>query len=118
MTPSTLAITGYLVTQQENETMDRGLELRVKGHLYEIREVNDEVLDSQQGFPMAEEGYKETLQSVADCSNSELVDRVANSIKEDIRSNEERPSNRSVRRDARMLLAEEGFVADNYLNTA
>lgn len=98
--------------------MDRSLELRVKGHLYEIREINDEVLDSQQGFPMAEEGYKKALQSVADCSNSELMDRVANSIKEDIRSSEERPSNRSVRRDARMLLAEEGFVADNYLNTA
>lgn len=105
-------------TQQENVAMDRSLELRIKGHLYEIREINDEVLDSQQGFPMSKEGYKKTLQSVADCSNPELVDQVANSIKEHIRSHEERPSNRSVRRDARMDLAEEGIVADSYLNRA
>lgn len=98
--------------------MDRSLELRIKGHLYEIREINDEVLDSQQGLPMAEEGYKKTLQSVADCSNPELVDRVADSIKGHIRSHKERPSNRSVRREARMDLAEEGIVADSYLNNA
>ncbi|SEG66437.1 hypothetical protein SAMN04488133_3103 [Halobellus limi] len=98
--------------------MDRRLELRIKGHLYEIREVNDQVLSSRQGFPMAEKGYQKTLKSVASCSNSELVDRVANNIKEQIRSREERPSNRSIRRDARMLLADEGIVADNYLNAA
>ncbi len=98
--------------------MDRGLELRIKGHLYEIREVNDQVLKSRQGFPMAENGYRKTLQSVASCSNPELVDRVANDIKDQIRSREERPNNRSIRRDARMLLADEGIVADNYLNSA
>lgn len=98
--------------------MDRGLELRIKGHLYEIREINDQVLGTRQGFPMAERGYQKTLQSVASCSNPELVDRVAKNVKEQIRSCEERPSNRSIRRDARMLLADEGIVADNYLNMA
>jgi len=98
--------------------MDRGLELRIKGHLYEIREINDQVLGTRQGFPMAEKGYEKTLQSVASCSNPELVDQIAYDIKDKIRSREERPSNRSIRRDARMLLADEGIVADNYLNKA
>lgn len=98
--------------------MGRGLELRIKGHLYEIREVNDQVIGTRQGFPMAEKGYKKTLQSVADCSKTELVDQVANNIKEQIRTQEERPSNQAIRRDARMLLADEGIVADTYLNTA
>jgi hypothetical protein len=98
--------------------MDRGLELRIKGHLYEIRETNDEVIDSRQGYPMAEKGYEKTLRSVANCANPELVDQVAENIKEHIRAREERPKNQSIRRDARMLLAEEEIVADRYLNTA
>lgn len=114
----TLTITDYIPIRQEGRHMDRGLELRIKGHLYEIREINDQVLDTRQGFPMAERGYQKTLQSVADCSNLELVDQVANKIKEHIRTREERPSNRAIRRDARLLLADEGIAADNYLNTA
>ncbi len=98
--------------------MDRDLELRIKGHLYEIRSVNDEVLDTRQGLPMAEDGYRKTLESVADCSGPEFVDRIAATIKEHIRDQAERPQNRTVRRDARMLLAEEGIVADEYLNRA
>jgi hypothetical protein len=98
--------------------VDRDLELRVNGHLYEITAVNDEVLESRQGFPAAERGYAKTLESVADCAGSELVDQVAESIKEHIRTHEERPNNRSVRRDARTLLAEEGIIADTYLNQA
>ena len=105
-------------TQLEVRDMDRGLELRIKGHLYEIRAINDDVLGTRQGYPVSEEAYERTLQSVADCSTPELVDQVAESIKEHIRTREERPSNQSLRRDARMLLAEEEIVADNYLNTA
>lgn len=98
--------------------MDRSLELRIKGHLYEISEINDDVLESRQGFPMAERGYRDTLKSVADCVGAEMIDKVAESIKEHIRTKGERPKNRSVRRNARMLLAEEGIVADSYLNKA
>jgi len=98
--------------------MDRGLELRIKGHLYEIRETNDEVIDSRQGYPMAEKGYEKTLQSVANCSNPELVDHVAQNIKDHICTREERPRNQSIRRNARMLLAEKDIVADHYLNKA
>jgi len=98
--------------------MHRDLELRVNGHLYEITAVNDEVLESRQGFPAAERGHSKTLASVADCGGRKLVDQVAESIKEYIRTHEERPTNRSVRRDARTLLAEEGIVADTYLNQA
>jgi len=115
---ATLAITEYIHSRRESGHMDRALELRIKGHIYEIREINDQVLGTRQGFPMAERGYQKTLQSVASCSNTELVDRVANKIKDQIHSREERPSNQSIRRDARMLLADEGIVADKYLNTA
>jgi hypothetical protein len=98
--------------------VNRDLELRIKGHLYEIAAVNDEVLGSRQGLPMAEAGYRKTLQSVAVCGNGELMDRVAENIKEHIRTQKDRPKNRSVRRDARQLLAEEGVVPDEYLNQA
>lgn len=98
--------------------MNRSLELRVKGHLYEIAAVNDEVLDTRQGLPMAEKGYWRTLTSVADCASAEMVDGVAESIKEHIRTEGNRPDNRSVRRDARMRIAEEGIVPDTYLNKA
>lgn len=98
--------------------MERSLELRIKGHLYEIQTVNDDVIESGQGLPRALQGYQKTLASVADCAGSELTDRVAEQIKDHIRSEEERPANRALRRDARMLLADEGIVADEYLNVA
>jgi len=98
--------------------MDRDLELRVKGHLYEIARVNDEVLESKQGFPMAEEGYRKTLESVAECAGPDLVDEVAENIREHIRNRHERPDNQSVRQDARFLLVDEGILPDDYLNRA
>lgn len=98
--------------------MKRSLELRIKGHLYEIGAVNDEVLGSGQGFPAAETDYKKTLESVADCAGAELVDAVANSVNDAIRTNGERPANQSVRKDARMRLADEDIVADKNLNRA
>lgn len=98
--------------------MNRSLELRIKGHLYEIAAVNDEVLDSRQGFPPAERGYWKTLESVADCAGAEMVDEVADTIKEHIQTEGERPENQSVRRDARMLLTGEGIAPDKYLNLA
>lgn len=98
--------------------MNRDAELRVKGHLYELDKLDDEHVDTKQGFHSAEQGYSRTLESVEDCAGIELVDRVAENIKEHIRSEGERPDNKSVRRDARMLLSEEGFVPDEYLNKA
>ncbi|AXG07825.1 hypothetical protein DU500_16090 [Haloplanus rubicundus] len=98
--------------------MNRDLELRIKGHLYEIEGVNDEVLGSEQGLPMSVRGYEKTLKSVANCGEDELVDQVAESIKEHIRTHEDRPENQTVRRDARMLLTEQGIAPDSYLNRA
>lgn len=98
--------------------MDRSEELRIKGHLYEIRTVNDEVLDSRQGFHISEEGYRKTLESVAACGGTDILDEVAEDIKDHIRTEEERPENRDLRRESRMRLAEEGIVADEYLNSA
>lgn len=116
--PPILAVRDYIPTRIGVYDVHRDLQLRIKGHLYEIATVNDEILGSRQGYPSAEGGYSKTLESVADCAGSELVDRVAESIKEHVRTYEERPTNRSVRRDARTLLAEEGIVADTYLNQA
>jgi hypothetical protein len=98
--------------------VNRDAELRVKGHLYELDKLDDEYLDTKQGFHSAEQGYSKTFESVAECAGTELVDQVAQNIKEHIQSEGERPDNRSVRRDARMLLSKEGFVADEYLNRA
>lgn len=98
--------------------MDRDLDLRIKGHLYELGTVNDDILGTRQGFHAAEQGYTSTLESVADCAGTEMVDRVAETIKEHIREREERPTNQSVRREARTMLSEEGFVVDGYLNKA
>ena len=113
-----LAVRDYIRARIGGHHVHRDLELRVNGHLYEITAVNDEVIGSRQGLPAAERGYAKTLESVADCAGCELVDQVAESIKDHIRTHEERPTNRSVRRDARTLLAGEGFVADTYLNQA
>lgn len=101
-----------------NTHMDRSEELRIKGHLYEIATVNDEVLESRQGFHSSEEGYRKTLESVVACAGTGMLDEVADEIKDHIRAEEERPENRDLRRDTRMRLAEEGIVADEYLNSA
>jgi hypothetical protein len=113
-----LAVRDYIRIRIGVHYVNRDLELRIKGHLYEIAAVNDDVLESRQGFPAAEHGYLKTLTSVADCADDKLVDQVAELIKEHIRTREERPTNRSVRQDARTLLAEEEIAADTYLNQA
>ena len=98
--------------------MDRDLEIRIKGHLYEIRELNDEVLESRQGFPMSEEGYEKTLRSVAEDAGAKQVDEVAEWIKDWIQSKEKRPPNRNVRREARKIISKGEFVIGEYLNAA
>jgi hypothetical protein len=113
-----LAVRGYIRTRIGVHDVHQDLGLRIKGHLYEITEVNGEVIGSEQGLPMSEKGYKKTLRSVANCGNDELIDQVAESIKEHIRTHKERPENRTVRRDARMLLTEQGITPDAYLNKA
>ena len=113
-----MAIPRYTIGRTGTDRMDRDLELRIKGHLYEIAAVNNEVLESKQGFPMAEKGYTKTLESVAECAGPDLVDEVAEDIKDYIRNEQERPNNQSVRRDARFLLVDEGIVPDTYLNRA
>lgn len=67
---------------------------------------------------MSVSGYEKTLRSVANCGDGELVDQVAEFIKEHIRTHEDRPENQTVRRDARMLLTEQGLSPDTYLNRA
>lgn len=98
--------------------LGRGAELRMKGHLYEIREMNDEVLGGRQGYPMAEKGYKRTLQEVIDCATVSQMDDVADYVKERIRENEERPPNRKIRKAARRIVSEAGHPASSYLNRA
>lgn len=102
----------------KEELNDRETELRIKGHLYEIMEVNDDVIGGQQGFHMAEQGYIKTLINVADCADPDAVDEVARYIKEHIRKTEERPANRKVRRTARTVVTEAGYPANRYLNSA
>lgn len=98
--------------------MDRDLELRIKGHLYEIGTVNDRVLESRQGFPASEGGYKSTLESVADVAGREFVDDVAAYIKEFIQEKEVRPENNAVRKEARKMVSRAGHPPDPYLNAA
>ena len=98
--------------------MERDLELRIKGHLYEIESVNDDVLGSRQGYPSSEEGYEKTLISVAEVAGLELMDEVAANIKGYIRENRERPANQKVRREARSLVSKAGYPPDEYLNAA
>lgn len=100
------------------ELTDRDLELRIKGHLYEIREVNDEAIGGQQGLPMAESGYRTTLFNVADCADASAIDEVAAHIKTYIQNHNERPPNREVRRHARSIVSEAGYPATSYLNRA
>lgn len=102
----------------EPKIPDRDTELRIKGHLYKIRAVNDEVLGSQQGLPMAEKGYETTLRNVADCADVKSVDKVAAYIKQYIQDRESRPPNRKVRRRARQEVSEAGYPPTSYLNAA
>lgn len=98
--------------------MERDIELRLKGHLYEIRSVNDEVLESRQGYPVAEGGYRKTLECVVDVAGPELMDDMAAFIKEYMEENEDRPANQEVRIEARSRVSKAGYPADEYLNTA
>ena len=105
--------------QVRGEIMDRGMELRIKGHLYEITALNDEACEKgRQGFHSSEEGYTRTFESVAECAGAAMVDKVAKHIKDEMRRTAERPDNQSVRRKARMMLSEEDYVTDTYLNRA
>ncbi|WP_144902208.1 hypothetical protein [Halobellus captivus] len=98
--------------------MERDVELRMKGHLYEIAAANDEVLESRQGFPASEEGYKQTLESVVDTAGLDLMDEMAAYIKEYIQEHEERPANKTVRKKARIRVSRAGYPPDDYLNEA
>lgn len=97
---------------------DHDAELRIKGHLYEIGEVNEQVIGGEQGLPMAVRGYHSTLANVASCSNNEVVDTVASYIKSYIQQREERPPNRKVRRTARSEVTKAGYPSTSYLNSA
>lgn len=98
--------------------MERDAELRIKGHLYEIASVNDEVLESRQGYPASETGYQRTLDSVVEISGPNLMDEVAEYIKQYIRTHNERPTNNTVRQEARSLVSKAGHPPDEYLNAA
>lgn len=116
---ATLLSPGLYVNGPHNpHPMDRDLELRIKGHLYEIGTTNDRVLESRQGYPAAEGGYKSTLESVADVADRELVDDVAEYIKEYIEKKEMRPENNIVRKEARKMVSRAGHPPDPYLNAA
>jgi len=98
--------------------MERDVDLRIKGHLYEIASVNDEVLESRQGFPASERGYRKTLESVVDIAGPDLLDEMAAYIKEYIQDHHERPPNQTVRIEARSLVSKAGHPPDEYLNAA
>lgn len=90
---------------------------RIHGHLYEIGEANDEVIEHRQGFPAAVEmGWKPTLQHVAKCASLDEVDEVAAYIKDHIRERADRPRNRKVRRTARTICRQNGYEVDDYLD--
>ena len=71
--------------------MERDVDLRIKGHLYEIASVNDEVLESRQGFPASERGYRKTPESVVAIAGPDLLDEMAAYIEEYIQDRHERP---------------------------
>jgi len=98
--------------------MERDAELRIKGHLYEISSLNDEVIESRQGYPASEQGYRKTLDSVLDISGVELMDGIAAFIKEYIQEHQERPANQTVRKEAQSRVSKAGYPADEYLNAA
>ena len=113
-----LVLSGYMGIQSYLRIMDRDIELRIKGHLYEIATIDDGMIDNRQGFHAAENGYRKTLESVADVAGTELVDEVAAYIKEYIETHQERPRNQKVRREARSIVSKAGYPADEYLNAA
>jgi len=98
--------------------IERNDELRLKGHLFEIREANDNAIGGRQGYPMAEVGYKKTLQEVLECASVSEMDEIAEYIKSEIEKKNDRPTNRKVRRTARRVVSEAGFPASAYLNRA
>jgi gas vesicle protein len=98
--------------------MERSVELRIKGHLYEIREANDAIVESRQGLHVSLNAYKKTLESVAKSGDVELVDDVAGDIKDRLKETGDRPSNQEMRKEARTLLAEQDIVPDDYLLNA
>ena len=98
--------------------MERDVELRIKGHLYEIASVNDEVLESRQGFPASERGYRKTSESVVAIAGPDLLDDMAAYIKEYIQNHHERPPNQKVRIEARSHVSKAGYPPDEYLNAA
>lgn len=102
----------------EEVDLDPQIDLIIKGHLYEIGEINDEILGGRQGYPMSEGGYNQTLREVAECASIDEVHAVAQRIKSHIQRVEERPSNRKVRRAARDIVTEAGYPATRYLNKA
>jgi hypothetical protein len=95
--------------------MERGTELRIKGHLFEIRELNDEIIESRQGLHSSLHGYQKTLESVADSGTVDTVDTVADVIKERMREQKSRPKNKSVREAARDILANEDILPEDYI---
>lgn len=98
--------------------LERGVELRLKGHLYEIRAINNDVIGGEQGYPMAEAGYHRTLREVADTSSVTELDEVAAEIKQLINDTGDRPPNRKIRRYAREIVAQNGYPSTSYLNRA
>jgi hypothetical protein len=98
--------------------MNRDVELRIKGHLYEIGSLNDEILGSRQGFPASERGYRKTFESVVDIAEPEMMDKIAMYIKEYIQEQQERPANQTVRKKARSQVSKAGYPPDEYLNAA
>ena len=98
--------------------MERDVELRMKGHLYEVASVNDDVLDSRQGYPASERGYRKTLESVVDIAGPDMMDEMAAYIKEHLQEEQERPANQDVRKEARSRVSKAGYPPDEYLNAA
>lgn len=94
------------------------IEYRIRGHLHEIEEINDEIIGSQQGLPVALKGYQKTLIHVAECAGPDEFDAVADYIKTHIRERVDRPANRKVRREARSVVSAAGEPPDPYLNRA
>lgn len=95
----------------------REIELRIHGHLREIRLANDDIIGHGQGLHPAMVGYERTLNSVAECATESEIDEIAEYIKGRIRENGDRPTNRTIRRTARSIISRAGYPADEYLNT-
>lgn len=106
-------IPGYL-----RMAISRDMELRIHGHLREIRLVNDDVIGSGQGLYPAMTGYERTLNSVAECATAYEVDEIAAYVKDQIQEYSDRPTNRTLRRTARSVVSRAGYPADEFLNKA